>query len=379
MANEPARFSTIPPATEGDYDAICAAVLKTARGRWFLEEFARRNRNADTSRVLGAIERIEAVIRGERSQQAQQGLRVELLEMARTIAQTRAEVAEIKPETGVPGNPAQSGSAAASDIFAAAQRLQDLAWTMREYGLDMATCEQIETLASTILSASSLRDPGNRRAQKLAEVLQYLEQRIDGMLDSTAERAKSLSGEAPAPTVEPSRRAEDNMAVPVEVTQKPAAAAVSERPVEAEGAPISTDLAGPMPIEPAPVLPDSEPMPAPLDQGMMTSSAPEIGPSSETLPTGTASEPEPADFLLEPLPIPLRASTAERPETMAASPPPPETIADLEEELFATPTPSVAALQEPPAHRAVIPQPARGNPFAALDAMSDDQRIALFT
>jgi hypothetical protein len=166
------------------------------------------------------------------------------------------------------------------------------------------------------------------------------------------------------------------------VTQKPAAAAISERPVEAEGAPISTDLAGPMPIEPAPVLPDSEPIPAPLDQGMMTSSAPEIGASSETLPTGTASEPEPADFLLEPLPMPLRASAAERPGTTAASSPPPsppETIADLEEELFATPTPSVAALQEPPAHRAAIPQPARGNPFAALDAMSDDERIALFT
>lgn len=44
---------------EEDYEAIEAAVMETARGRWFLMEFARRNRNADTTVLLEAISRLE--------------------------------------------------------------------------------------------------------------------------------------------------------------------------------------------------------------------------------------------------------------------------------------------------------------------------------
>jgi hypothetical protein len=42
-----------------DFDTIEAAVMETARGRWFLKEYARRNRNADTQAVLDAMERLK--------------------------------------------------------------------------------------------------------------------------------------------------------------------------------------------------------------------------------------------------------------------------------------------------------------------------------
>ena len=42
-----------------DFDAIEAAVMETARGRWFLKEYARRNRNADTQAVLEAVDRLK--------------------------------------------------------------------------------------------------------------------------------------------------------------------------------------------------------------------------------------------------------------------------------------------------------------------------------
>jgi hypothetical protein len=48
-----------PGIPEEDYDAIEAAVMETARGRWFLMEFARRNRTADTKVLLEAIQRLE--------------------------------------------------------------------------------------------------------------------------------------------------------------------------------------------------------------------------------------------------------------------------------------------------------------------------------
>jgi hypothetical protein len=48
-----------PNIPEEDYEAIEAAVMETARGRWFLMEFARRNRTADTKVLLEAIARLE--------------------------------------------------------------------------------------------------------------------------------------------------------------------------------------------------------------------------------------------------------------------------------------------------------------------------------
>lgn len=45
--------------TQKDYEAIEAAVLESPRGRWFLGEFARRNRAADTLMLLEAIRKLE--------------------------------------------------------------------------------------------------------------------------------------------------------------------------------------------------------------------------------------------------------------------------------------------------------------------------------
>ncbi|MET0315088.1 MAG: hypothetical protein ABW275_11890 [Hansschlegelia sp.] len=47
------------PITDHDYEAIAEAVMETERGRWFLAEFARRNRAADTAMVLSALEEVE--------------------------------------------------------------------------------------------------------------------------------------------------------------------------------------------------------------------------------------------------------------------------------------------------------------------------------
>ena len=53
-----------PPPTEADYEAIAAAVMETVRGRWFLGEYARRNRHADTDMILKGLERIEKLCKG---------------------------------------------------------------------------------------------------------------------------------------------------------------------------------------------------------------------------------------------------------------------------------------------------------------------------
>src|SRR5579871_5281240 len=52
--------------SEADYDAIREAFMETSRGRWFLGEYAKRNRNADTLQVLDAVARIEETLAAQK-------------------------------------------------------------------------------------------------------------------------------------------------------------------------------------------------------------------------------------------------------------------------------------------------------------------------
>src|SRR6187549_1613944 len=94
MANLPVPA----PISEADYEAIEGAVMETARGRWFLAEYARRNRHADTTMLLKALDRIEGAMRGEHSVEPVERIRFDLVEMSKAIARTKAEIASIKPE-----------------------------------------------------------------------------------------------------------------------------------------------------------------------------------------------------------------------------------------------------------------------------------------
>ena len=48
--------------SESDYEAIEDAVMETARGRWFLKEYARRMRAAETASLHAALQRIERAV-----------------------------------------------------------------------------------------------------------------------------------------------------------------------------------------------------------------------------------------------------------------------------------------------------------------------------
>ena len=47
---------------EDDYQAFCQTLSASERGRAFLAEYARRNRNADTEQLLAAIEQLQSVM-----------------------------------------------------------------------------------------------------------------------------------------------------------------------------------------------------------------------------------------------------------------------------------------------------------------------------
>ena len=70
MADEAFALSPISARaaqpSEEDYDAISEAFMETSRGRWFLGEYAKRNRNADTRMVLDAVARIEETLAAQK-------------------------------------------------------------------------------------------------------------------------------------------------------------------------------------------------------------------------------------------------------------------------------------------------------------------------
>jgi chemotaxis protein CheZ len=181
------------PLSEADYEAIEGAVLETSRGRWFLAEYARRNRHADTKMLLTAIDRLEAAIRGERTAESVDRIRFDLVEMAKAIARTKAEIAAIKPDGEQHGKFGEATEeldsivgateAATSDILAAAEHIQEVAWTLREQGLEAEVCDLIDAKATAVYTACSFQDLTGQRTRKVIQVLRYLEGRINAMID----------------------------------------------------------------------------------------------------------------------------------------------------------------------------------------------------
>lgn len=208
---------TSPPVlSQADYEAIEAAVVETARGRWFLAEYARRNRHADTTMLLAALARIEAAVRGESSVKAIDHVRFDLVEMAKAISRTKAEIASIKPDAEQHGkfgeateeldSIVQATETATSDILAAAERIQEIAWTLREQGLESEVCDIIDAKATDVYTACSFQDLTGQRTRKVIQVLHYLESRINAMIGvwglegamaaEAAESGRARSGEA---------------------------------------------------------------------------------------------------------------------------------------------------------------------------------------
>ena len=79
MADEAFALSPISARaslpSEEDYEAISQAFMETSRGRWFLGEYAKRNRNADTRMVLDAVARIEQTLAAQKQAPRQRARR----------------------------------------------------------------------------------------------------------------------------------------------------------------------------------------------------------------------------------------------------------------------------------------------------------------
>src|SRR5262249_10262256 len=120
------------------------------------------------------------------------------------------EIAAIKPDADHHGkfgeaseeldSIVQATESATSDILAAAEQVQEIAWTLREQGVEGEVCDLLDVKATDIYTACSFQDLTGQRTNKIIQALSYLERRINAMIkiwglegDMAAEAAESES------------------------------------------------------------------------------------------------------------------------------------------------------------------------------------------
>lgn len=148
--------STSP--TDADYEAIREAFMETSRGRWFLTEYAKRNRNADTAMVLDAVARIEqslAATKAAAIEPEPQGPPAEEL-----LAQVETILREARTSVvAILGEPVEVEGL--TPFRRSARIIQEIAWGLRESGADIRICDLLDGQVRNINAASdALSDSG---------------------------------------------------------------------------------------------------------------------------------------------------------------------------------------------------------------------------
>ena len=148
MADEAFALSPISARsaspTDADYDAIREAFLETARGRWFLGEYAKRNRNADTAMVLDAVARIEQSIAASRAPSPAPASDDTLASAKAILDKTKAVIL-----TALTRPPLDE---ALSPFQRSARVIREIAWGLRESGSDVRICDMLDIQVRTITS-----------------------------------------------------------------------------------------------------------------------------------------------------------------------------------------------------------------------------------
>jgi hypothetical protein len=183
---------------EADYDAIREAFMETARGRWFLGEYARRNRNADTSMVLDQMARIEQTL-AELQQSTETVVPAppdaRLSEILATIRSAVDEAAAIALTAG--NDPTIEDRL--TPIRKGAHILKEICWLWREIGAEHRICDSIESQVDAIeKSCSDLARLDTRPVLRAA--FEVMRTRIETL---ASENALSVT---PAPTPETTSR-----------------------------------------------------------------------------------------------------------------------------------------------------------------------------
>jgi hypothetical protein len=218
MADEAFALSPISARaalpSEQDYDAIREAFMETSRGRWFLGEYAKRNRNADTTMVLDAVVRLEETLAAQKKP-----VRDPLFDEA--LAALRGAIEEAREAAK-----AALGDLALEENLAPVRKgarvIREIAWRLREIGADGRICDLIDSQVGAIEGAAGKLAP--------VDLAGALSEAFDGIA------AKIAAFDAHEATASSPPPAETSPAETSPAEASPAETSPSEETVETAGA-----------------------------------------------------------------------------------------------------------------------------------------------
>jgi hypothetical protein len=151
-----------------DFEAIEAAVTETVRGRWFLAEFARRTRARETEKVLAALARLEQAVVSDRPQIARE------------------------PDPQIVAALASIG-----------ERLNDIAWILRDRGIEAGVCGAIEAEARILARLQQYTGLPRELADQTRPPQPAAAAAPEARPSGLAERIEPMRPPAPMPAAEP--------------------------------------------------------------------------------------------------------------------------------------------------------------------------------
>jgi hypothetical protein len=416
MADEAFALSPISARAtlprEEDYAAIAEAFMETSRGRWFLTEYAKRNRNADTRMVLDAVARIEQNLDAQREEtlereaslqrlQQEEGLSAQQAAeavVAAAAAQERLTEALAAIRNSVEA--AEESAVEALDSLALEQRLapvrkgarvlREIAWRLREIGNDGRICDLIDSQVTVIEKGTDQFSSEEARAG-LRAAFAALQGRLVEFGDDDHSLGPAPETEAAAPSPATPEMAAAAEMVETFLAQK-AAEALSASPAKSAEAVLTQPETPPAAEIPAAeqaavqeaAVQNAAPQDADAhDEAVLDMIAMEMGAPDPISDDEIAEAVAEQVRLAEPAPIaPVIVAKAPEPVAVPAPPPVQQVVQPLPPAAAPAPAPAVEmSLGSSLIASGMLRKPvtAANDPLAPIRRMSQAEKIAFFS
>src|ERR1700719_1794906 len=214
---------------EQDYDAIREAFMERSRARWFLAEYARRTRNADTRMVLDAVARVEENLAAQKQAAPDNGLAEALVVISRAVDEARAAASG-----AIDGLALEE---ALAPVRKGARVIREISWRLREIGADGRICDLIDSQLSAI-EAGCGQISSNSARSGLSAAFDLIEQRIGALDDSGRTKPPAVEEAISSPWAAPADEtpAVETAPPPVATNEPEAATNIPALPDEAVAA-----------------------------------------------------------------------------------------------------------------------------------------------
>ena len=180
------------------YEALESAVMESARGRWFLQEYARRNRAADTMMLLDALKKLENVASTTPKPPP------DIEELASAIKSVRSEIAAthndnlpdggyLSADQGLYDRIAADARSASHEIAKRSMSLRVIAGGLKSSTAEEEHVEAVEANARSLETLSWSQDVLSERIAKAMGLLSQIDETLTGFSQKPEDAAVAQS------------------------------------------------------------------------------------------------------------------------------------------------------------------------------------------